>query len=264
MSQYVPPSDPEDNDCDYEDFELFRTNQAEEIFDYSDDDGENQEYATLEVHNPNGSQNEANSHPNVNQPPSQGAHADETAPNMDVAVAPQPSQDAPVPNSNENAPNMHVPVPVAAPLSPPNQDVPVRDSNENAHDMDPPPPLSPNLSDSNSPVNSESENEDSDLDLLDPLDTDDDFGIPLERPPSRPMVNYSGDVEVEEDYEIGWEWLEHDTGPIIGPYSGFRQCLVDPEKNKPEDFFNAVFDDRMFTIMAEMTNLYAHNRLRSK
>ena len=235
MSQYIPPSDPEDNDCDYDDFELFRTNQAEEIFDYSDDDGENQEYVTLEVHNTNGSQNEANSHPNVNQPPSQGADADETAPNMDVAVAPQPSED-----------------------------VPVRDSNENAHDMDPPPPLSPSVSDSNSPVNSESENEDSDLDLLDPLDTEDDFGIPLEPPPSRPMVNYSGDVEVEEDYEIGWEWLEQDTGPIIGPFSGFRQCLVDPEKNKPEDFFNAVFDDRMFTIMAEMTNLYAHNRLRSK
>ena len=25
---------------------------------------------------------------------------------------------------------------------------------------------------------------------------------------SRPMVNYQNDRELEEDYEIGWEWLE--------------------------------------------------------
>ena len=37
--------------------------------------------------------------------------------------------------------------------------------------------------------------------------TDDDYGIPFERPPARPMVNYQKDRELEEDYEIGWEWL---------------------------------------------------------
>ena len=35
------------------------------------------------------------------------------------------------------------------------------------------------------------------------------------------MVNYAGDTEIEEDYEIGWEWLEQDTGPHIAPYTGF-------------------------------------------
>ena len=45
------------------------------------------------------------------------------------------------------------------------------------------------------------------------------------------MVNYAGDTEIEEDYEIGWEWLEQDTGPHIAPYTGFRQCLLDPTKN---------------------------------
>ena len=86
----------------------------------------------------------------------------------------------------------------------------------------------------------------------------------MNRPPSRPMVNYSGDTENELDYEIGWEWLEQDTGPVIGPYSGFSQSLLDPAQNKPEDFFQALFEDRMYTIMAEQTNKYAHKRQNCK
>ena len=38
--------------------------------------------------------------------------------------------------------------------------------------------------------------------------TDDDYDIPFEWPPSRPMVYYQNDRELEEDYEIGWEWLK--------------------------------------------------------
>ena len=70
------------------------------------------------------------------------------------------------------------------------------------------------------------------------------------------MVNFANDKEREEYYEIGWEWIEEDTGPLIG----FHQCLLDPLKNKPEDFFNELFDARMYTIMAEETNKYARRR----
>ena len=59
------------------------------------------------------------------------------------------------------------------------------------------------------------------------------------------MVNYEGDTENE-------------------PYSGFRQSLLDPAKNKPEDFFEALFEDRMYTIMADETNRYAHKQRNSK
>ena len=52
-------------------------------------------------------------------------------------------------------------------------------------------------------------------------DGNDYFGIPLQRPASRPMINFPGDVELEDDYEIGWEWLERDTGPMIAPYQAF-------------------------------------------
>ena len=88
-------------------------------------------------------------------------------------------------------------------------------------------------------------------------ESDDDFGIPIERPPSRPMVNFPKDTENEDDYVIGWEWHEVDPGLLIGPYNGFWQCLLDPMTNTPEDFFNALFERRMYTIMAEKTNKYA-------
>ena len=55
------------------------------------------------------------------------------------------------------------------------------------------------------------------------------------------MVNYPGDVECEEDYELGWEWFE-----------------TDP------DFFNALFENWMYTIMVEQTNLYARQQTQGK
>ena len=88
-------------------------------------------------------------------------------------------------------------------------------------------------------------------------DIDDGFGIPLNQPPSQPMVNYPSDVELEKDYELGWEWLETDPGPLIALYSNFQQCLLDPTKTKPEDYFSAFFENQMYMIMAEQTNLYA-------
>ena len=78
------------------------------------------------------------------------------------------------------------------------------------------------------------------------------------------MVNFANDTEREEDYEIGWEWIEEDTGPLIGSYTGFHQCLLDPLKNKPEDFFNELFDARMYTIMAEETIKYAYRRKQNR
>ena len=62
------------------------------------------------------------------------------------------------------------------------------------------------------------------------------------------------------DYEIGWEWLKQDTGPLIAAYTGFWQCLLDPLKTKPEDSFSALFDNNMYMIMAEETNKYVHRK----
>ena len=75
------------------------------------------------------------------------------------------------------------------------------------------------------------------------------------------MVNFREDTEHEEDYEIGWEWIEEDTGPYIAPYTGFWQCLLDPTKNNPEDFFKALFTSHMYMIMAEEMNKYAQRKI---
>ena len=83
--------------------------------------------------------------------------------------------------------------------------------------MTPPNSPSPSLS----PIPSHSPSPQSSSPDISSDESDDDYGIPLERPPSRPMVNYAADIEIEEDYKIGWEWLEHDTGPHIAPYTGF-------------------------------------------
>ena len=74
------------------------------------------------------------------------------------------------------------------------------------------------------------------------------------------MVNFPNDTENEDDYAIEWEWHEVDPGPLIAPYNGFRQCLLDPTRNNPEDFFNALFENRMYTIMANETNKYVQQR----
>ena len=134
----------------------------------------------------------------------------------------------------------------------------------------PSPPPTPLSTSSRSPSpspsisSSDDDNDNVFTTVIDPDDNDDDFGIPLNRPRSRPMVNYEGDTENELDYELGWEWIEEDPGPMIAPYSGFRQSLLNPAKNKPEDFFEALFEDRMYTIMADETNRYAHKRRSSK
>ena len=75
------------------------------------------------------------------------------------------------------------------------------------------------------------------------------------------MVNFREDMEHEEDYEIGWEWIEEDTGPYIAPYTGFQQCLLDLTKNNPEDFFEALFTSHMDMIIAEETNKYAQRKI---
>ena len=74
------------------------------------------------------------------------------------------------------------------------------------------------------------------------------------------MVNFPNDTENEDDYAIGWEWHKVDPVPLIAPHNGFQQCLLDPTRNNPEDFFNALFENRMYTIMANETNKYAQRR----
>ena len=96
-------------------------------------------------------------------------------------------------------------------------------------------PPSPNPTLNSSPVPSPVPSLDYSSDNYDDLSSDeidDDFGIPIERPPSRPMVNFPNDTENEDDYVIGWEWNGANPGPLIALYNGFQQCLLDPIRNE--------------------------------
>ena len=149
-----------------------------------------------------------------------------------------PHSPSPSPPQTPTPPHSPSPVPPKIPTPPRSQS--------------PQPPQTPTPSPPSSPFSSPDISSD---------ESDDEYGIPFEWPRSRPMVNYAEDKENEEDYEIGWQWIEQDTGPYIAPYTSFRQCLLDPSKNNPEDFFEALFTSHMYTIMAEETNKYAHRKL---
>ena len=239
---YCPPSDPEDNDYDTENFELYGPNQAHQVLDFHHDDDRSGAvtYTDLRPH--------VNPAPGIIEPPLAPDHPE--PPNVPANLDQDMEIDAEgAAHVDTQSSDSEAEIAAQTPSTPQTPEP------ENPGST---PPTSP----PDSPFNSDYD-DDTDIEV-DVLDNDDDFGIPLQRPHSRLMVNNPKDVEDPEDYEIGWEWIETDTGPLIAPYTGFRQCLLNPAHNKPEDFFNALFEDAMFERMAEMTNLYAHNRIQSK
>ena len=72
-----------------------------------------------------------------------------------------------------------------------------------------------------------------------------------------PIVNYPRDEILECDVEQGWEKIQPDIIPDHCPFTGTQGINMSTDSRLPEDFFNDIFDDRMFTIMAEETNNYA-------
>ena len=78
--------------------------------------------------------------------------------------------------------------------------------------------------------------------------------IPL---PQIPLMNYNHDVEHEEDFRNGWEWTEVDPGSSCGPFIGQPGLLIQPATRTPEGFFNLLFDQSMWTLLVQQTNIYA-------
>ena len=74
--------------------------------------------------------------------------------------------------------------------------------------------------------------------------------------PQIPIVNYAGDVEHKEDFANGWEWTEKDPGSSCGPFIGQPGLLMEPLNHTPKAFFNLLFDNSMWTLLAQQTNIY--------
>ena len=70
------------------------------------------------------------------------------------------------------------------------------------------------------------------------------------------------DTELEEDIMNGWKKVKNDEVPDRGPFTDFDGLNFSTESHNLEDFFNQLFDEYMYTRMAQETNSYAHDKIR--
>ena len=79
--------------------------------------------------------------------------------------------------------------------------------------------------------------------------------------PEIPIINYAGDVEHKEDFGNGWELTEKDPGSSCGPFISQPGLLIEPASQTPEGFFNLLFNNSMWTLLVQQTNIYARLRI---
>ena len=76
-----------------------------------------------------------------------------------------------------------------------------------------------------------------------------------------PIANYERDIDLQEDIDNGWEMVDNDQVPDYCHFIGNEGLNMNTTSRNPEDFFNNLFDDRMYTIIAEETNNYAWQQI---
>ena len=64
----------------------------------------------------------------------------------------------------------------------------------------------------------------------------------------------------QDDQLTDWEHEELDSVPSCGPFHGSSHTNISDPYGKPEVFFNSLFDDRMWTMLADSTNMYARSK----
>ena len=76
------------------------------------------------------------------------------------------------------------------------------------------------------------------------------------------LENFPKDKELEEDIVNGWLKVEPDDdcfAPLL-PFLGESTLCMISDGRLPLDFFDALFDNRMWETIADATNIYAHRR----
>ena len=65
------------------------------------------------------------------------------------------------------------------------------------------------------------------------------------------------DVLIDQDDELSnWIYEQSDQGPLCGPFLANSYSPVENLDKKPEVYFQALFDDHMWTIISDATNVY--------
>ena len=108
-----------------------------------------------------------------------------------------------------------------------------------------------------------SESDDNAEDYYDILTDDENEPQPIEHV-TVPCVNFANDTEHPNDFGDGWLWQEKDTGSSCGPFMSRASLNLDKNKRNPEDFFEALFDESMWSKMAIETNIYAQENRQKK
>ena len=67
------------------------------------------------------------------------------------------------------------------------------------------------------------------------------------------------------NYGNGWIWLQADTGATLGPFQGtLGLCSFKTDNLTPWEMFSELFDESMFTHLADETNRHARQRKTGK
>ena len=78
-----------------------------------------------------------------------------------------------------------------------------------------------------------------------------------------PLKNHARDVEHPDDFAHDWLWIEEDTGPSYGSFTGNPGLNIQPTQRDPLGYFNLFFEPSMNTTLATETNSYARQRIQS-
>ena len=76
-----------------------------------------------------------------------------------------------------------------------------------------------------------------------------------------PIVNYERDIDLQEDIDNGWIRVDNDQLPDHCHFIGTEGLNINTTLHNPEDFFNNLFNDRMYTILTKETNKYARQQI---
>ena len=64
----------------------------------------------------------------------------------------------------------------------------------------------------------------------------------------------------QDDQLNDWDYEELDSGPSCSPFYGTSRTNISDPDGKSEVFFNSLFDDRMWMLLADSTNTYARSK----
>ena len=92
-------------------------------------------------------------------------------------------------------------------------------------------------------------------------DSDENDELPTYRINNIPMSTVQGNEEnavvIDIDDELSnWIYEQSDGGPSCGPFLANSYSTVENPDKKPELYFEALFDERMWTIISDATNQY--------